>query len=86
LWQILLIRNLLKIKARVFGCLSFVLASIFSFSAFSQETSGDFSGGSIKVGAESRACAPALEGSIRYNTTTNKIQFCNGSAWVNWGE
>jgi hypothetical protein len=86
LWRILLIHNPLRKTIKIFGCLSFVWVSLFSFSVFSQETSGDFSGGSIKVGGESRVCAPSLEGVIRYNSTINKIQFCNGSAWVNWGE
>lgn len=33
-----------------------------------QETSGDFSGGSMKIGFDNRACDSSLEGAIRYNS------------------
>lgn len=52
-----------------------------------QETSANFFlGGSIIIGADTRDCSSGLAGSMRYNTSTNKIEFCNGTGWIVWGE
>jgi len=37
--------------------------------------------GSVQVGADAASCAAANKGSIRYNNTTNVLEFCNGTAW-----
>ena len=47
-----------------------------------QEVSGSFDGGSVKVGYDSRTCSGALEGSVRYNSSTQKVEFCDGSSWA----
>ncbi len=60
-----------------------LLIGVFGVSghAFAQETSGSFQN-SIKVGADSRACGASLEGAIRYNTTSDEMEFCDGADWV----
>ena len=67
------------IKLLTMGLLSLILLS--SPNAHAQETSVSLSGGSIKVGNDTTACAAGNEGNIRYNTATNELEFCNGSAW-----
>ena len=52
-------------------------------SATAQETSGSFATGSVKVGNDTRSCSASLEGAIRYNTTSDSIEYCDGSGWVN---
>ena len=47
-----------------------------------QETSGDFSGGSVEIGDDNRACSGATEGNVRYNAATNKMEFCNATSWA----
>ncbi|MBK7961026.1 MAG: DUF1566 domain-containing protein [Bdellovibrionales bacterium] len=37
--------------------------------------------GDVKVGNSSATCSATTKGSIRYNNTTNVLEFCNGSAW-----
>lgn len=37
--------------------------------------------GEIKIGNSAAACTAALEGALRYNTATKRMEFCNGSAW-----
>ncbi len=39
--------------------------------------------GNIKVGNDNATCTTANAGEIRYDTTSNKHQGCNGSAWNN---
>lgn len=36
----------------------------------------------IQLGQNTIACANGVSGSIRYNTTSNTVQFCNGTGWV----
>lgn len=36
----------------------------------------------IQLGQNTIACASGVSGSIRYNTTSNTVQFCNGDGWV----
>ncbi|GEC36475.1 hypothetical protein JOH52_000822 [Sinorhizobium meliloti] len=48
-----------------------------------QETSGGFTGGSIRIGYDNRTCNGALEGSIRYNSASScGAEFCHGTAWT----
>ncbi|WP_137137929.1 hypothetical protein [Pseudomonas asiatica] len=53
--------------------------------AAAQETSGNFQGGSVRIGYDSRTCDGTLAGSIRYNSATNTIQVCDGASWQTWG-
>lgn len=39
--------------------------------------------GDIKVGNSNSVCDSANAGAIRYNITTNLLEFCNASAWQN---
>lgn len=48
----------------------------------SQETSGGFADGSIKIGYDNRTCNSSLAGSIRYNSASSCAEFCDGSAWT----
>jgi hypothetical protein len=42
-------------------------------------------GGAIKVGSTAEACSTALRGTLRYNTTSNILEVCNGTAWTALG-
>lgn len=48
-----------------------------------QEISGNFAGGSVKVGNDTATCDAARYGSIRFNT--NVFQGCSTGGWVNIG-
>ncbi|MBK8174347.1 MAG: DUF1566 domain-containing protein [Rhodospirillales bacterium] len=69
---------------------SFLVMALFVFlvsifvarTAWAQETSGGFLDGSIKIGYDNRACDAALDGSIRYNSSTSCAEFCDGTDWV----
>lgn len=39
-------------------------------------------GGSIMLGMDTEACIPAKAGSIRYNSSTNCAEYCNGADWT----
>ncbi len=56
-------------------------------STWAQETSADFgASGSVQVGTDSRGCDTSnTEGNIRYNTTDDVIEYCNGTTWVSDG-
>lgn len=44
----------------------------------------DFSGGgAIRVGTSTTTCGSGYTGTIRYNSGTNLLQYCNSSAWTN---
>jgi hypothetical protein len=51
--------------------------------AFAQEISGNFAGGSIKIGDDTVACGVGRYGAIRYNA--NKFQGCSTGGWVDIG-
>ncbi len=53
--------------------------------AHAQEISGNFAGGSVKVGYDSDTCDSAHDGNIRFNSSTDAWTFCNGSAWTTFG-
>ncbi len=59
-----------------------IFIGCFSNQAMAQETSGDFSGGSIMVGPDTTACAPAIEGAIRYDSASKEHAFCDGTDWL----
>lgn len=46
-----------------------------------QETSGDFSAGSVRIGYDNQNCVSGIQGAMRYNSA-NGIEFCDGSAWA----
>jgi hypothetical protein len=37
--------------------------------------------GEVKIGNTGLACSAATKGSIRYNTTTDVLEYCNGTTW-----
>jgi hypothetical protein len=37
--------------------------------------------GGVRVGAESSYCDQYTEGTIRYNSTSKNMEFCNGTTW-----
>jgi len=37
--------------------------------------------GEIKIGNSSTVCSLSIEGALRYNSTTKRMEFCNGTAW-----
>jgi len=37
--------------------------------------------GSVKVGNGGEACSSSMAGTMRYNSATQSMEFCNGSAW-----
>lgn len=51
-------------------------------SLHAQETSGGFAGGSVKIGYDNRTCDGTLEGALRYNTTSDKLEYCDGNNWI----
>lgn len=68
---------------RYFMIFVFLFALVFLAShAGAQETSGGFLEGSIQMGYDNRACSGALEGSIRYNSSTLSAEFCDGTNWT----
>lgn len=49
------------------------------------QVDADFSaGGAIRVGTSTTTCNSSAWGAVRYNSTTNLLQFCNNSAWTNF--
>jgi len=44
---------------------------------------GAVSADRIKLANSSATCDAAIEGSLRYNTTTKGMEFCNGATWQN---
>ena len=51
-------------------------------SSLTGSSSGIEIDGSTKVGTVSSPCTASNKGTIRYNDTTNKIEFCNSSSWT----
>ncbi|MCB1581059.1 MAG: hypothetical protein H6859_10865 [Rhodospirillales bacterium] len=47
-----------------------------------QKTSGSFSGGSVLFGYDNRTCDASLEGTIRYDSSSSKVEYCNGTVWA----
>lgn len=41
--------------------------------------------GEVKFGNTSSACSGTTEGQQRYNSTSKKMEFCNGTAWTEFG-
>ncbi len=41
--------------------------------------------GDIKIGNQSATCSATTEGSQRYDSTNKRMEFCNGTAWVDFG-
>ena len=38
--------------------------------------------GGVKIGADSNTCSSSIKGAVRYNSTLNLLEFCNGAAWT----
>ncbi len=41
--------------------------------------------GDVKIGNSSTTCNATAEGNQRYNSTSKKMEFCNGTAWTEFG-
>lgn len=41
--------------------------------------------GELRLGSSGTACLSANEGAQRYNSTSKKMEFCNGTAWTEFG-
>lgn len=56
--------------------------------AIAQKTSGSFTGGSVRLGWDGRSCVPAMNGTIRFNSsqvsTGCSIEICTASQWHKW--
>ncbi len=70
--------------------LTFLSIGIFlSCNAFAQVAfdAGGVNGGAIVLGESSEACTSTIDGALRYDNGTKKLQLCNGSTWddVNQG-
>lgn len=50
--------------------------------ALAQVEANFWAGGGVRIGDSTTTCNASIEGSIRYNDTTNVHQFCNGTAWA----
>ncbi|MEK7558667.1 MAG: hypothetical protein AAB507_02460 [Patescibacteria group bacterium] len=37
---------------------------------------------SLKIGDTSAACSPAIAGTMRFNSSNSKLEYCDGSGWV----
>ena len=44
-------------------------------------TTGAMNADRIKLANSSATCDGMIEGSLRYNSTSKKMEFCNGTAW-----
>ncbi len=42
-------------------------------------------GVNIPTSASVTSCSAAVKGSLRYNSTSNQMEYCNGSSWVSLG-
>ncbi len=61
----------------------FLLAITLPFSVAMAQIDADFSGGGgVKIGTSSTTCDAAAEGAMRYNTTSNKMEYCDGTSWL----
>lgn len=38
--------------------------------------------GAVKIGGSAETCDGSMEGTIHYNTTSQQMEFCNGTSWV----
>jgi hypothetical protein len=41
--------------------------------------------GPIKIGTSALTCSSAISGTVRYNTVSNTMEYCNSSTWANMG-
>ncbi len=70
-------------KSGVIAFLLIFLSIIFShLSVALAQIDSDFSaGGGVKIGNSAAACDVAAEGTLRYNTASDKVDFCDGVSW-----
>lgn len=71
-----------KSFAFAFVLFIFTVLALTATGASAQETSGDFSPGSVKIGFDSNTCNGGLAGAMRYNSGIPCVEFCDGSAWA----
>ncbi len=43
---------------------------------------GGVNGGAVRIGVSTTTCDAAAEGAIRFNTTDNVMEFCDGASWT----
>jgi len=62
----------------------FTLAALIFLSApaTAQEISGNFTGGSVLVGYDTATCNAGRDGALRFNSSTNVWNYCDGAAWT----
>lgn len=58
-------------------CLGLSMAT----AAWAQQ-SASFSDGGTTVGYDSRTCDASIEGTLRYNSASSCVEFCNGTGWT----
>lgn len=69
---------------RNFAC-AIMIAGLVAATPILAQTAADFGGtdgGSVRVGADADICTSTKDGAIRFTSSTDAWEFCNGSAWV----
>ena len=66
----------------VFYLLPSAFCLLVSSIAHAQVSADYWNGGAVRIGASTTTCDAAAEGAIRYNDTSNTMEFCNGVSWT----
>jgi hypothetical protein len=45
---------------------------------------GGANGGAVIIGESSTTCDGSIEGAIRYESISKKIEYCDGLGWADW--
>lgn len=61
-----------------------VFFSLIPILAFAQMETDFSQGGAIRIGASTTTCNSGASGALRYNNSTNKFDYCNGTSWTTW--
>jgi hypothetical protein len=71
-------------RNKVFAAIAVVSALGFVPTAVAQISSrhDGANGGAVVVGTSTTTCNGTVEGALRYNATSDVIEFCNGAAWT----
>ena len=71
-------RNMSKYFMLFFiGCFLFMICPVQA-----QSTSANFSQGSVKIGPDTRDCDSSREASVRWNSSTSCMEYCDGTDWT----
>ncbi len=63
-------------------CMTYVCVASFSTVSLAQGSFDAGASGSVRPGYDNRTCTTAIEGSIRYNSSSTCAEFCDGSNWT----